>query len=107
MKDIGGRLAQDWLTVRHYPVRRHLKLATIFTIMRARNSSLHNPSHLALLFRRERGRIVPEIDAVDVAVVEPQSGMVWVIHTLARARVQGKAARDDRALRSAQRIQYW
>jgi hypothetical protein len=48
--------------------------------------------------------VVPEIEAVNVAVVEPQAGVVRVVDTLAGARLEREAAGDDCAFGGAERI---
>jgi hypothetical protein len=46
------------------------------------------------VFRRVLGRdgvrVVPEVEAVDVAVVEPEADVMRMVDALARPRLQGK-----------------
>ena len=57
-------------------------------------------AHLRRLFGRDRVGVVPEVEAVDVAVVEPQSDVVRMVDALALAGLERVAARDERALRA-------
>ena len=55
---------------------------------------------------RDRVGVVPEVEAVHVAVVEPEADVVRMIHALARPRLERIAARHDDAVRRAQRIEH-
>ena len=50
-------------------------------------------------------RVVPEVDAVDVAVAQEQAHVVRMVGALAGPRVEGKPAGDGRALRGEDRIE--
>ena len=57
------------------------------------------------IFAASSGRqglgVVPEVDAVHVAVVEPEADVVGVVHPLPGPRVEGEPARDQGAARGA------
>jgi hypothetical protein len=58
--------------------------------------------HLALV-GEALGRRVPEVGAVDVAVVEPRGDVVRVVGALAGDLLEREAAGEDVALRGAER----
>src|SRR5258705_13689644 len=96
VKDEGSAFTQNRLAVRHHPVQLHSKFAAIFATRRLYDAAMHDRSHFALLLRWQERRTVPEIDAVDVAVVQPEAGVMWVVDALAGSRLQRKSSRDKR-----------
>src|SRR5262250_1083879 len=62
-------------------------------------------AHFMGVFRFDGIGIVPEIKAVDVFVVEPESGVMGMVHAFAWARLKRKTARDDRAACGANRVE--
>src|SRR5260370_21409251 len=65
---------------------------------------MENRAHFGRIFGFDGVGIVPEIDAIDVFIVEPKAGMMRVIDALARALLEREAASDDGAFGGAQWI---
>src|SRR5262249_59872891 len=61
-------------------------------------------SVLSALFRFDRLRVVPEVEAVYVAVVEPQPDLVRMIDSFSGARIDGISPGDDSSVCSSKRI---
>src|SRR5580704_19251159 len=57
------------------------------------------------VFFFDRVGVVPEVEVVHVAVVEPEADVVRVIYTLACTRLEWKAACYDGAVGCAERIE--
>ena len=53
-----------------------------------------NGAHLGGALPRNGVGVVPEIEAVDVAVVEPEAVVVWMVGTLTGARCKRPTARN-------------
>src|SRR5882672_5486172 len=68
---------------------------------------MNDGAHLGGIFRLDGVGIVPEIDAVDVFIVEPKSGVMRMIDAFAGSLLEWKAASHDGALGGAQRIEDW
>jgi hypothetical protein len=62
-------------------------------------------AHLRRVLGLDRVGVVPEVEPVHVAVVEPQTDVVRMVDALPGARVERKAARDERAVRGADGIE--
>ena len=62
-------------------------------------------AHLGCVFGLDGVGVVPEIEAIDIAVVEPQARMMRMIDTLSRSRRKRIAARNRDAARRDQRIE--
>ena len=66
---------------------------------------LDDSAHLWSVFGFDGLGIVPEVQAVDIFVVEPQAGVVRVVDAFAGALLKRKAACDDGAFGRAERIE--
>src|SRR5216683_7655056 len=66
---------------------------------------MKNRAHFGSIFQFDGVGIVPEIDAIDVFIVEPKAGVVRMIDALAGVLLERKAASDDGAVGGAQRIE--
>src|SRR5260370_39488926 len=66
---------------------------------------MENRAHLGRIFGLDGVGIVPEIDAIDVFIVEPKTGVVRMIDALAGALIEREAASDDGAFGGAQWIE--
>ena len=71
------------------------------------DGALLDGAHLWSILRLDGFGIVPEINAIDAFVVEPQPSMMRMIHTFTGPLLQWEATSDDGALGSAQRIEDW
>src|SRR4029450_3756695 len=74
------------------------QLAAIDAAFRIDDLAMEDRTHLRSTLGRDGIGIVPEIQSVHVAMVEPQADMVWVVDALARTRLEREPARDERAL---------
>ena len=66
---------------------------------------MENRSHLGSVFRFDGVGIVPEIEAIDAFIVEPETGMMGVIDAFAGALLEREAASDGGAFSRAERIE--
>src|SRR5712691_9098904 len=66
---------------------------------------MKNGAHFGRVFRLDGVGIIPEIDAIDVFIVEPKAGVMRMIDAFAGALLERKAASDDGAFGGAQRIE--
>ena len=89
-------LEQDFFVERD-PIGFDLQLALFGTAFCRDDGALDNGAHFGDRFGFDGLGIVPEIDAVDTLVVEPEAGVMRVIDAFAGALLKGKAAGDDRA----------
>src|SRR6185369_12391493 len=67
---------------------------------------MDDAAHFGGVFGLDGGGIVPEIEAIDVAVVEPQSGVVRMVDTLAGTGIDGKSTGHDGTSGRAQRVEH-
>src|SRR5258708_22202700 len=65
---------------------------------------MENRGNIGSIFGLDGVGIVPEIDAIDVFIVEPKAGVVRMIDALAGALLEREAASDDGAVGGAERI---
>ena len=90
-----------------HPLAVTSSVASTGAARRALHPAVEDRSHVR---RRAVGLIavgvVPEVEPVHVAVVEPESGVVRMVDAFARPWIERIAARDDRAARAADRIQH-
>src|SRR5438552_1583473 len=98
MKDKFRFLTQDLIPVRHYPIRLDPKLSARSPSLSGNDPAMDDRSHLLRLFGRAVYRIIPKIDAVDIAVVEPQTALMRVVDTLTGSRFERVPTRDGRPL---------
>lgn len=66
---------------------------------------MKNRAHLCAVFGLDGVGVIPEIEAVDAFVVEPQAGVVGVVDALAGAGRERVAARDGDAFVGNERIE--
>jgi hypothetical protein len=66
---------------------------------------VNDGAHLRRAIRPDRVGVVPEIQAVDVPVVEPQADVMGMIDALVGARLERPASRDDGPGRGADRVE--
>src|SRR6266850_617959 len=66
---------------------------------------MNDGAHLGGIFRLDGVGIVPEIDAVDVFIVEPKSGVMRMIDAFAGALFEGEATSDNGSFGAAQGIE--
>src|SRR5258707_15211177 len=95
-------LLQNELLLSGDPVRVYFQFSLIVSALCQRNGAVANAAHFGSVLRLDGSRVVPEIETIDISIVEPQAGVMRMIHALARSRLEWEAARDDRALRSAE-----
>jgi len=95
---------QDWLTIGHDPIHFDYEFTSVFAAGGFDDSPVRNHPHLLLLFRRESDGVVPEVDSVNAAIVEPQTNVMRMIYAFARTWLKWKSSGDDRSRGSAQRI---
>src|SRR5712692_7800563 len=62
-------------------------------------------AHLGRVFRLDGVGIIPEINAIDVFIVEPKARVMRMVNAFAGALLKRKAASDDGSLGSSQRIE--
>ena len=106
VEDVLRVLAQDRLLVGPHPLLGRLEHALTRAALRRAHGAMHDRPVLRRLRRRDRVGVVPEVEVVHVAVVEPEAGVVRMIDALTGARLERIAARDDDAVRRAQRIEH-
>src|ERR1700676_4601553 len=100
-------LPQDDLLLARDPVAVDFQLSFIRSALCHSNGAMADVPHLWRVFRLDGFRVVPEIETVDIPVVEPQPDMVRMVESFPRPRLKRKTACDDRAPSSAQRIENW
>ena len=66
---------------------------------------MQDGAHLGRVFRLDGVGIVPEIDAIYVFIVEPETGVMGMIDAFARALFEREAASDDGAFGGAEGIE--
>ena len=66
---------------------------------------MNDGAHLRRVFRLDGVGIIPEVDAVDVFVVEPEAGMMGMIDAFAGALLEREAASDYGAFGGAEWIE--
>src|SRR2546428_1642994 len=97
---------QDGLAGWHHPIHLGDDLATLLTTLRRDEPPVKDRSHLGRVVRLQRIGVVPEVDAVDALVVEPEADMVRVIDALTRPRIEWPSPGDERAGRASNRIEH-
>src|SRR5712672_343719 len=65
---------------------------------------MDNGAHFWSTIRFDGIGIIPEIEAIDVFVVEPEAGVMRMVYTFAGARFEREAASDDGAFGGAERV---
>src|SRR5258708_27899630 len=105
-KDEASVFIQNELLLAADPVGVDFQLRLIGAALCQRDSAMADYAHLRGIFHLNCFRVVPEIEAADVAVVEPQASVMRMIDTLTRARLKRETAGDDRAFGGAKRIKH-
>src|SRR5207245_744928 len=67
--------------------------------------AMEDGAHLGGVFRLDGVGIIPEIDAIDIFVVEPKAGVMGMIDAFAGALLKREAASNDGAFGGAERIE--
>src|SRR6267154_80246 len=104
-EDKASVLLQNDLTLAANPVGINFEFALLGTTLCERDRLVTNVAHLRCVFRLDSCRVVPEIETVDVPIVEPQADVMWMVDALARTRIQRISSRNESALGVTQRIQ--
>src|SRR5205814_10608418 len=87
-EDVGGALVEQHLAARVRPVRFGDQGAAAGASLSLDDAGVAAGAHFRRLFFRDRVGIVPEIQSVYVAVVEPQADMMRMIDALAVPRLE-------------------
>src|SRR5271168_1709706 len=98
-------LEQDFF-VESDPSGFYFQLALLRAALGSDDRAVNYRSHLGSILGLDGVGIVPEIEAVDVFVVEPKAGVMRMIDAFTGALLQRKTARDDRGVGGAQRIEH-
>src|SRR5438270_13484303 len=67
------------------------------------DGTVANGAHFAGILRLDGFGIIPEVEAVDAFVVEPETGVMRMINAFGGARLERKTTRDDRAFGRTER----
>src|SRR6266852_2046449 len=105
-EDETGMLLQDWPLLAGDPVSFNFQLALLRAAFRQRDCAMTDVAHFGGVLGLDGFGVVPEIEAVNVAVVEPQAGVVRMVDALAGARFEREAAGDDGVFGGAKRIEH-
>jgi hypothetical protein len=92
----GRHLLQQLRIAGRHPGHFHGERSLVGAALRLDDPAVIDRAHLRRVFGLDRIRVVPEVEAVHVAMVEPQADVVRMIHPLARPRIERKPARDER-----------
>src|SRR5262249_55014324 len=87
-----GVLTQDRFTGCRYPFHHDFQLAASAPVLMGLDLPVQDRSHLAGVLSRDRIRVVPKVDAVHVAIVEPEPDVMRMIYALSGPGFQGKPA---------------
>src|SRR5260370_17160060 len=87
------------------PVGFNFQLVLLRAAFSQRDCAMTDVAHFGGVFGLDGFGVVPEIEAVNVAVVEPQASVVRMVDALARARFEREAAGDDGAFGGAKGIE--
>ena len=98
-------LAQQGVSLRVHPVRRDLERALARPALGAAHGAMHDSAHLGHALGGNGIGVVPKVEPVHVAVVEPQADLVGMVDALAGPGLERPAARHHSARRVAHRIQ--
>src|SRR5260221_7072975 len=104
-KDEASVFLQNELLLAADPVGVDFQLSLIGAALCQRDSAMADYAHLRGIFHLNCFRVVPEIEAADVAIVEPQASVMRMIDTLTRPRLEREPTGDDCALGGAERIE--
>src|SRR5213594_3584258 len=88
-----------------HPFRGHLEHPLTCSALGAAHRAMQDRAHLGRARRRNGIRVVPEVEAVYVAVGEPQADVMRVVHALARSGLERPAARHHGPRGRAQRVE--
>src|SRR5438105_8066709 len=89
-----------------YPVRGGVERTLARSTMHVTDRAVDDRPHLRRTRRRNRRRVVPEIETIHVLVGQPQANLMWMVDALARPRLQRKAAGYDHARRRPDRKEH-
>src|SRR5260370_5923474 len=87
-------LLQNELLLAGDPVRLYFQFSLIVSALCQRNGAVANVAHFGSVLRLDGSRVAPEIETIDIAIVEPQAGVMRMINALARSRLAWEAARE-------------
>ena len=93
-KGVAGGFLEEFLVGSGDPDGLDDEGSAVFAAFGGDDSALLDGAHFGTVFGGDGDGVVPEVEAVDVAVVEPHAGVVGVVLTLAGAGGEGVAARD-------------
>ena len=100
-----GPFPDQRLSISLHPFTLDDQLATVDAAFRVDHLAVEDRPHLGRAFSRDRVGVVPEVQSIDVAMVEPQPDVVWMVDAFTRTRLERVAARDEGSLRRANREQ--
>ena len=102
--ELGMFFQQELLRSRD-PIGLDGQLAFIVSTFRADDFSLEDVAHFVGVLFFDRVRVIPKIEVVHIAVVEPQADVVRMIDAFAGARLQRESPCHDGAVCGAERIE--
>lgn len=70
MKDELGRFSQNRLPGRHDPIHLNHQFTAVLATLRSDNATVDDGTHFVPRVGREGDRVIPEVDAVYIAVVK-------------------------------------
>ena len=105
-EEIAGRLGENLLANTCDPDRVDDKFAAIGAAPSGDYFRLQDRAHLGAIFRLDGIGVVPEIESIDIAVVEPHAGVVRVVDTFSRPRIEGITACDRDAFVCNERVEH-
>src|SRR5437667_287879 len=93
-KDEAGVFFENGLLLPGYPIRFDFEHAPVGAALCGDDRAVANDAHLRGVFGLDGFGIVPEVEAVDITVVEPETDMMRMVHAFAGAGLERIAARD-------------
>src|SRR5579859_3850058 len=105
-KNIARGLLQKRLVFSSDPRRLDDKFAAIRAALGRDDFAVNDGAHLRAIFGLDGVGVVPEIEAIHVAVVEPQSGMMRMVDAFVGTRLEWVATGDGDAFIVDERIEH-
>ena len=88
------RLLEQRGVVGRHPCRFNHQLALVRAALGVDDAPVEDGAHLRRLIGLDRVGVVPEVEAVDVAVVQPETDVVRMVDALTLAGIEREATRD-------------
>ena len=102
--EVGVFLEQNFF-VEGDPIGFDIEFALVGAALCGDDGAMEDGAHLRRVFRLDGVGIVPEIDAIYVFIVEPETGVMGMIYAFARALFEREAASDDGAFGGAEGVE--